>query len=157
MLGGAGGIGGIGGIGLGSGNPGDLFGTLNRVPGAIVGDPSNGAMEFVDGYILNSPSRQPTIGSSSVVTNVTDPPDTEFTHVAVTYNGTELRLYINGGLASSDTHDLPIDSMQTDLLIGRAAASGFGRFQGVIDEIAIYDEALIQARIATHHSIGLDL
>jgi hypothetical protein len=77
--------------------------------------------------------------------------DNTTTYLAATFDGSDLRLYVN-------TTALPIPTLAVsslglntakDLTIGgqRIGASGF---RGVIDEVAVYNTALSDIRIATH-------
>jgi hypothetical protein len=71
-----------------------------------------------------------------------------WTHVAVTYTGTQLSMYINGALASSTPATGPILTTTTPLRIGgNSYAAEF--FPGLIDEVRIYNRALTQAEIQT--------
>jgi hypothetical protein len=74
------------------------------------------------------------------------------THVAMTFDGSTLRLYIDGELdneevASSST----VDYDSQDVLIGAANyGSGYERrYDGIVDEVRIWNRALSQAEIAS--------
>ena len=69
-----------------------------------------------------------------------------WTHVAGTYDGTTLRLYINGVQAASTTVSGPIASSTGPVRIGGNSLWG-EYFQGRIDEVRIYNRALSQAEI----------
>lgn len=71
------------------------------------------------------------------------------THVACSFNGNELTLYLDGaqvGLAIGLTYIDPT----TNIFIGQAAAvaSGNRDFLGTIETVDLYDEALTDAEIA---------
>ena len=69
-----------------------------------------------------------------------------WTHVAATYNGTQIQLYINGGLVSSTPATGAIQTTTTPLRIGgNTYSTEF--FQGLIDEVRIYNRALSAAEI----------
>ena len=71
-----------------------------------------------------------------------------WTHVAATYNGTLIQLYINGGLVSSMPATGLIQTTTTSLRIGgNTYPTEF--FQGLIDEVRIYNRALSAAEVAT--------
>ncbi|MDP2674285.1 MAG: LamG domain-containing protein [Dehalococcoidia bacterium] len=73
------------------------------------------------------------------------PPNT-WTHLAATYDGAALRLYVNGFLASSLAISGPVVSSAGPLRFG--GNSVWGEFlNGVIDEIRIYGRALSAAQI----------
>jgi uncharacterized repeat protein (TIGR02543 family) len=61
-------------------------------------------------------------------------------HVAATFDGSVMKLYINGQLVNSQANSRTIAQNPNHLLIGK---SGFGEyFVGAIDEVAIYNRAL---------------
>lgn len=80
----------------------------------------------------------------------------QWTHLAVTYNGTQRNSYINGVLATTDTSLTgSINTNSIGLNIGFDACCG-GRyyFDGSMDDIRIYNRALSQQEIAQLYSIG---
>ncbi len=69
-----------------------------------------------------------------------------WTHVATTYDGAQLRLYINGVLVSSTPATGSIQTTTTPLRIGgNTYSTEF--FQGMIDELRIYNRALTATEI----------
>jgi Ca2+-binding RTX toxin-like protein/DNA-binding beta-propeller fold protein YncE len=68
------------------------------------------------------------------------PPET-WSHLAMTYNGELMRLYVNGELTDTETSASP-HSGEGWLNIGIGASTLFGEFDGKIDEVYIYDRAL---------------
>jgi PKD repeat protein len=78
-------------------------------------------------------------------------------HVAATYDGTNMRLYINGQLAAERA--TPIRSLFANdrpLLIGAGYVGGspLRYFSGSIDEPAVYNRALTAAEIGAIHAAG---
>jgi hypothetical protein len=75
-----------------------------------------------------------------------------WTHLALTYNGSTLRLYVNGVQAGSQTVSGSITSSTQPLRIGGNSVWG-EYFSGLIDEVRIYNRALsgteIQADMST--------
>jgi glucose/arabinose dehydrogenase len=75
-------------------------------------------------------------------------PANVWTHVAGTYDGTTLRLFINGVQAASNAVSGSITTSTGPLRIGGNSIWG-EYFQGRIDEVRIYNRALNQAEIQT--------
>jgi hypothetical protein len=87
--------------------------------------------------------------------NVRSPEDVEvgvWTHLAVTYDGAYLRLYVNGALTSTQAVSNPGSLLTSEgpLHIGCAPAYN-ENFRGRIDEVRVYDRALSAAEV------GLDM
>ena len=76
-------------------------------------------------------------------------PDGVWTHVAATYDGSDLRLYVNGTLVDSAPHVGTIFQTGSPLFIGnRFLPSGdIGGFQGLMDDLKIFDRALTAAEV----------
>lgn len=74
-------------------------------------------------------------------------------HVVATYDGSELRLYVNGALDASTDATGNLIAHSHPVVIGRRP-DGARYWHGRIDEVAIYDQALSAARIAAHHAAG---
>jgi len=77
-------------------------------------------------------------------------------HVVGTYNGARMRIYVNGKLEASVKRGGPLNPAPYGVVIG---ARGWGtlpspRFQGTLDEIAIYNHALSDRQVATHYRLG---
>jgi glucose/arabinose dehydrogenase len=78
-------------------------------------------------------------GTSALQTGV-------WTHVAVTYDGTALRFFVNGGQVSSVAKSGAIQTSTDSLTIGSDPIYG-QYFQGSIDEVRVYNTALTAAQI----------
>src|SRR5262249_39344984 len=89
------------------------------------------------------------------------------THVAATYDGLTISIYINGGpvpvtfINGTAPNTTPIDidtkwphtpanDPEVDLAIGDRMSGG-GAFLGLIDEVAIFDKALSPQQIQAHY------
>jgi len=74
----------------------------------------------------------------------------EWSHVATTYDGTTLKIYINGQLAGSQAYGPINTNTQTPVLIGARQTQGnpSALFQGSIDEVQIWNKALSASEIA---------
>ena len=69
-----------------------------------------------------------------------------WTHLAATYDGAAMKLYVNGTVVSSGARSGALEASGNPLQIG--GDSLFGQyFAGVIDEVRIYDVALTAAQI----------
>ncbi len=66
-------------------------------------------------------------------------------HLAATYDGGAIRTYVNGSLVGSQYEAGPIDMTNGDLVIGGDGSGA--HFQGLIDSVRIYDQALTEAEI----------
>lgn len=82
-------------------------------------------------------------------------------HVAGTYDGATIRIYINGALERETFHGLPLDHSTQPLVIGRSGQDGEpgeanwdAAFHGQLDEVAIYSRALSSAEIAAIYDAG---
>ncbi|MEX2185792.1 MAG: right-handed parallel beta-helix repeat-containing protein [Pirellulales bacterium] len=73
-----------------------------------------------------------------------------WSHVAGTYDGATIKLYVNGNLAASAAYSTPINSSAQPLQIGRGQGGYF--WKGRIDEFSVYGTALAAGQIATHYS-----
>lgn len=79
-----------------------------------------------------------------------------YAHVVATYDGTKLRIYINGNLdGSSGTDTTSQNAITTDFEI--AASTVTPNFAGTIDEVAVYPTALSASRIQAHYAARLAL
>jgi len=71
----------------------------------------------------------------------------EWHHVAGTYDGSQLRLYIDGALEGVTDHTGSIASTPYNVNIGRNAAAPNRLYEGLIDDVRVYDCALSEAEI----------
>ena len=79
--------------------------------------------------------------------DVTSPWDNRWHHLAGTYDGSKLNLYIDGVARASVAATGNIaDSSARSLNIGRFSEGGF-LFKGVIDDVQIYNRALSATEI----------
>jgi fibronectin type 3 domain-containing protein len=76
-----------------------------------------------------------------------------WTHVAATYDGATLRLYVDGTLAASVAATGSITTSTGALRIGGNNLWG-EYFQGLIDEVRIYNRALSQSELQTDMTTG---
>jgi hypothetical protein len=71
-----------------------------------------------------------------------------WSHLALTYDGATLRLYVNGALAASTSRTGTIMTSDNPVQIGGDTVYGMW-FSGLIDEVRIYNKALTQTQIQT--------
>ncbi|HEX5589220.1 MAG TPA: LamG-like jellyroll fold domain-containing protein, partial [Candidatus Limnocylindrales bacterium] len=76
-------------------------------------------------------------------------------HYVGTYDGTNARIYIDGGLAAGPTPLAgPLTTAPRFLEMGTYNNGGGGKFNGVIDEVALYPTALSASRVQAHFAAG---
>jgi len=75
-------------------------------------------------------------------------------HLATTYDGDALKIYVNGELRGTNSSPSgPINSYNSgDLFIGRYGGGGYN-FNGLIDEVRISDEALSSSQLGYDNSL----
>src|SRR5712691_10907153 len=81
-------------------------------------------------------------------------PINTWSHVVGTFDGTTLRLYLNGALAASAPAAGPLSSGSGPAFIGRLGQNLYP-FQGTIDEVAFFPVALSADRVRAHYLGGL--
>jgi RHS repeat-associated protein len=70
-----------------------------------------------------------------------------WTHLALTYDGSNVKLYVNGSEVASGAATGPIQTTGGDLTIGGTAVFADQWFAGLIDEVRVYDRALSATEI----------
>ncbi len=72
----------------------------------------------------------------------------QFYHVAGTYDGTTLSIYVNGVLEASTVPGFSLDYGTEPLFFGTSGVSSFdGKLNGLLDDVGIYNRALTAAEI----------
>jgi hypothetical protein len=102
---------------------------------------SNNASKRPSSYINLGGIDQSVQGPATLLSN-------SWTHVAVTYDGTTLRLYVNGALVTSKSLPGALVAGGGALRIGGNSVWGEW-FMGYIDEVRIYNRALAVGEIVT--------
>ena len=102
---------------------------------------TDGAAKPPAGYIDKSGTDYNAAGTTVLALNT-------WTHLATTYDGAALRLYVNGVLAKSRTLSGSIIASTGPLDIGSDAVWG-EYFAGLIDDVRVYNRALSQTEIQT--------
>jgi hypothetical protein len=77
-----------------------------------------------------------------------------WTHVAATYDGANIRLYINGVEDAALAHTGTIVTNTLALTIGTQSDHGGSSFAGNIDEVAVYDRGLGGTEIQAIYAAG---
>jgi len=77
--------------------------------------------------------------------------DAQWHHVAGVYNGTELRLYVDGSLDASASASGLININEYPVAIGENAEHAGREWNGLIDDVRLYNYALSEAEIQTLH------
>lgn len=91
-------------------------------------------------------------GGAPNVTSTRPVSEDLWSHVAATYDGITLRLYLDGELDAEVASPGLIAASTSDFLVG-VTPSGLGAFDGSIDEIRVYSQALSAEDIAELHGL----
>lgn len=79
----------------------------------------------------------------------------QWTHLVLTYDGTNAAFYVNGSLVNK--YGVPkflINNGSRNIIMGSGPATGFAPFNGELDEIALYNYALSLSQITNHYQVG---
>ncbi len=114
---------------------------------------------YPDGRVKFGGSHDGDDGTSTSVVSTNSLCPGKWTHVAATYDGTNLKMYIDGSLQSTvnwpgsfyaGTHDLSIGACVGNV----SAGSGVSFFNGRIDEVSLYNTALSASQISDIYTAG---
>ena len=109
-----------------------------------------------DGYLLDIwPGNVRFIVGNQGVNGSTPLTSGAWTHIAATYDGSQMRVYVNGVLDGSLTTNIAIPVNSLPLRIG-ADQNGSNQFNGLIDEVEIFNRALSAAEIQSIYTAGSD-
>lgn len=81
--------------------------------------------------------------------------DGQWHHVVGTYNGTTIRIFVDGVEGTPYSYSNPIPPNPSNFIIGNTDLPGQDFFNGLIDEVAIYNTALSAATISSHYAAGI--
>jgi hypothetical protein len=123
----------------------------------IAGKPGNGQSRF-ENYALWFDSGnflRAFFGNGLAYASISSaaPLDTNWHHVAATYDNATIRLYIDGALNASTSSTIQLTPNAQPMNLARDQFNSFF-FGGQLDEVAIYPSALSAARISNHYEIG---
>lgn len=97
-------------------------------------------------------------GGVDFLVSATPLPALTWSHVAVTYDGSALRLYINGTLQASQPSAVALpDSTDVARIGGQTGEPLWQPFPGGIDDLAVFTSALSASTIADHFRSGRSL
>jgi hypothetical protein len=78
-------------------------------------------------------------------------------HVVCTYDGTNSIIYVDGERVATRINETDIPAHEVPLLIGGCTEGAWAGFEGVLDEVALYDVPLSAAQVVAHHRAGVGL
>lgn len=81
----------------------------------------------------------------------------QWTHLVLTYDGTDARFYVNGvlfGAFAIPAGEFLVNDGAENLIFGSGPATGFAPFTGDLDEVALYNYPLTLTQITNHYEIG---
>lgn len=81
-------------------------------------------------------------------------PADQWNHIVVTFDGADIRFYINGALVHTRPRAGSLADNAQPLCIGSYSCSG-GYFRGRLDEVAVYDRVLSGPEIEAHYKRGV--
>jgi hypothetical protein len=124
-------------------------------------DEANGGTDKIgwhmfDSYQAFGCARYDGTGDQDVRTTAPLPLDV-WSYAAVTYDGSILRLYIDGALQASSPTTLSIPPTSGAFAIGARHGGQWLFFGGLIDEVAVYDHVLGAQQINHHRAVALGL
>jgi hypothetical protein len=132
--------------------------TILRRPKSITAPDSSDAYALFIIYVNNIPHFAFSVSDlSRPGTAIVVVPDTvqlfKWVHVAGTYDGTDLRLYLNGSLKAQVTSSVTINSnTSTGLYLGRVSNDGF---VGLIDEVRLWNTTRTGSEISGNKDVEL--
>jgi Concanavalin A-like lectin/glucanases superfamily/Bacterial Ig-like domain len=123
----------------------------------VAGKPGNGQSRF-ENYALwfdSSNFLRAFFGNGLAYASISSatPLDTNWHHVAATYDNATIRLYIDGALNASGAASVQLTPNTQPMNVGRDQFNSY-YFGGRLDEVAVYPTALSAARISRHYEIG---
>jgi fibronectin type 3 domain-containing protein len=97
----------------------------------------------------NRPSTEIQLGSATEVRGTSALPLNLWTHLAATYDGATMRLYVNGSQVATRNASGALQLSSGALRIGGNTVWGGEYFRGLIDEVRVYNRALTAGEIQT--------
>jgi hypothetical protein len=115
-----------------------------------IGTDQNVIFKGTFSYALALDSSGVPVFAGSFTTPVYGPnilPTNAWTHLAATYDGSQINLYVNGVLAATQPENDPVADGVGELMIGGNATVSGKTFNGIIDEVLLFNRALTQSEI----------
>lgn len=138
-----------------SGNTFSVDGWANIAAGSPAGSrivSTGTGTSGVEIYTAAGPAVTAAAGNGNTTATVTSPALTAgWHHIAVTYNGATLALYIDGAAAGTASLTGPVTAGPGPVTIGRSYNTG-SYLAGSIAHVAVYPTALSAARVAAHYN-----
>jgi Concanavalin A-like lectin/glucanases superfamily len=79
----------------------------------------------------------------------------QWAHLVLAYDGTNTYFYVNGTLARSDAVPQYLaNNGSADMFVGYGPETGWGAFDGYIDEVAVYSYPLSAVQVLNHYQVG---
>lgn len=78
-------------------------------------------------------------------------------HVVMTWDGTNLRLYVDGVQAAATAHSGNLQGSASRFHVGRIGNDTASMFHGTIDEASVYATVLSPVRVSAHYGSGTNL
>jgi hypothetical protein len=97
--------------------------------------------------------RRDSKGGSDLVTSSTVARVGSWHHVVATYDGQTMKLYVDGELQGSTRSTRSLPDRSSHLTVGGGPWDCCDRFDGSLDELAIYDRALSAGNVADHQAL----
>jgi hypothetical protein len=79
-----------------------------------------------------------------------------YTHVVCTFDGTLIRIYVNGTQVTEQSSPQLLDSTAVPFFVG-GSQDNLPSFLGDLDEVAVYDYELPAVRVGVHFHVGVGL
>ena len=114
-----------------------------------------GAYNGTNGYrfaVASSGKMVVTRGADTLVCSTTLSTSTTY-HLVATFDGSNLKGYVNGVLDGTQASTASITAAATNAFIS-STYSGVGAMQGRLDNVAVYNVALSDSTIADHYNVG---
>lgn len=129
--------------------PTTIDGTSRRIVSKALGAP-HGYELFVNS---GSGLQFQRIAGTTTTVSATAPPLNSWSHVVATYDGTTMRLYVNGSLSNSAASALSLLDNAAAFRVGNSALGTDG-WAGDLDDVAVYSGVLSGPQVQNHFQCG---